>query len=108
MPIYEYNCESCHTAFERMQKISDPTPACPECSSAEVKRLISRTSFRLKGGGWYAQDYGSTSPAKSSPAKSDAPSTGSEKTEKSPAASSEKSPQTEAKSHSCGKSCGCA
>lgn len=63
MPIYEYRCEECGHVFEEIQRFSDPDPEkCPSCGSGEVGRIISRTSFQLKGGGWYAQEY-SSSPA---------------------------------------------
>ena len=56
MPIYEYRCEHCGD-FEEMQRITDPPLArCPKCRR-KVKRLISSTSFQLKGSGWYVTDY---------------------------------------------------
>jgi putative FmdB family regulatory protein len=59
MPTYEYACPTCGN-FERDQRITDPAlKACPTCGSADVKRLISRSSFALKGGGWYSDGYGS-------------------------------------------------
>jgi putative FmdB family regulatory protein len=58
MPIYEYECPKCGT-FEIMQKISEkPLKKCPTCS-CKVKKLVSQTSFQLKGTGWYVTDYGS-------------------------------------------------
>jgi putative FmdB family regulatory protein len=58
MPIYEYICTKCGLEFEKLQKISDSTiPSCVSCSSREVKRKISLSSFVLKGTGWYATDY---------------------------------------------------
>ena len=60
MPIYEYLCESCGRVTEVMQKVSDRAPAaCPECGSKRLAKLVSRTAFQLKGGGWYADLYGS-------------------------------------------------
>jgi len=60
MPIYEYLCEKCGHEFEREQRISDPPArSCPECRGRKVTRLISRTAFVLKGGGWYADGYAS-------------------------------------------------
>src|SRR6185295_11890113 len=57
MPIYEYRCEHCGD-FEEMQRITDPPLSrCPSCRR-KVRRLISSTSFQLKGGGWYVTDYG--------------------------------------------------
>lgn len=58
MPIYEYKCPACGHGFERMMKLADPLPACPECGHHEVRKLISQTSFVLKGGGWYSDHYG--------------------------------------------------
>jgi putative FmdB family regulatory protein len=59
MPIYEYRCPDCGHEFERLQRMSDdPAKDCPECSGDQVKKLISRTSFVLKGGGWYKDHYG--------------------------------------------------
>jgi len=56
MPIYEYRCEHCGV-FEEMQRITDPPLSrCPSCKR-KVRRLISSTSFQLKGTGWYATDY---------------------------------------------------
>lgn len=57
MPIYEYRCEKCGE-FEVTQRITDdPLKRCPTCRS-KVKKLISNTSFQLKGSGWYVTDYG--------------------------------------------------
>lgn len=59
MPIYEYECLHCEKTFEIMQKFSDePLRRCPECSG-QLKKLISNTSFVLKGSGWYITDYAS-------------------------------------------------
>ncbi len=60
MPIYEYACEKCESEFEVEQRITDdPIKSCTRCKSKKVKRLISRTSFVLKGGGWYSDLYSS-------------------------------------------------
>lgn len=58
MPIYEYHCTSCQDDFEVTQKISDaPLKECPKCQGA-LEKLISQSSFVLKGSGWYMSDYG--------------------------------------------------
>ena len=58
MPIYEYRCLDCGHQFELMQKFSDPpAETCTSCSGT-VQKLISRSAFHLKGGGWYVTDYG--------------------------------------------------
>jgi len=63
MPVYEYQCGACEFEFEREQRISDePIKKCPKCGKQKVKRLISRTSFVLKGGGWYGDLYASQKP----------------------------------------------
>ena len=60
MPIYEYACERCDEEFEVEQRITDdPLKRCPSCRSPKVKRLISQTSFVLKGSGWYSDLYSS-------------------------------------------------
>ena len=65
MPIYEYLCEKCKHEFEAEQRITDaPIRTCPKCRARKVKRLISQTSFVLKGGGWYSDLYSSKSAAK--------------------------------------------
>jgi len=65
MPIYEYQCEACHDVIEAQQSLSDkPLTTCPSCTGS-LKKIISRSSFQLKGGGWYSDGY-STSPGKPS------------------------------------------
>ncbi len=57
MPIYEYLCLKCDRRLEVVQKFSDePLTRCAECGG-ELKKLISSTSFVLKGSGWYVTDY---------------------------------------------------
>lgn len=57
MPIYEYNCPKCGD-FELIRKFSDPPLSkCPTCRR-KISKLISNTSFQLKGSGWYVTDYG--------------------------------------------------
>ncbi len=58
MPIYEYRCCKCGKEFEEWQKFSDPpVDACPDCGGS-ASRLISHSTFVLKGTGWYVTDYG--------------------------------------------------
>jgi putative FmdB family regulatory protein len=57
MPIYEYRCRDCGKELEVMQRITeDPLTTCPGCGGS-LQRLISNTSFILKGTGWYVTDY---------------------------------------------------
>jgi len=56
MPIYEYECAKCGIV-ELMQKITDkPLKRCPRCGG-KARKLVSHTSFQLKGSGWYVTDY---------------------------------------------------
>ncbi len=57
MPVYEYRCEKCGAEFEVSEKITAPFKRkCRFCSGKAV-RLISASSFILKGSGWYVTDY---------------------------------------------------
>ena len=68
MPIYEYACKACGHEFEREQRISEaPIKKCPSCGALKARRQISRTSFVLKGGGWYNDLYGAAKLAKTGP-----------------------------------------
>jgi putative FmdB family regulatory protein len=70
MPIYEYKCPKCGV-FETMQRITEPAlKRCPTCKS-KVDRMISNTSFVLKGSGWYATDYAHSGSGKSSDTSGD-------------------------------------
>ncbi|HEU4726423.1 MAG TPA: zinc ribbon domain-containing protein [Kofleriaceae bacterium] len=96
MPVYEYQCKACGRDFEYQQRMSDPDKTTCEACGGALDRLISRTAFALKGGGWYKDLYASPKPeaaskpeggeAKTDTAKSDAKPA---KTE-APAASAEK------------------
>jgi putative FmdB family regulatory protein len=58
MPIYEYACEKCGNEFEAEQRITEDPLKTHDGCGGPVKRLISRTAFSLKGGGWYSDHYG--------------------------------------------------
>ncbi len=69
MPIYEYICDDCKKITEAMQKITEePLKKCPKCSG-NLRKLVSNTSFVLKGGGWYKDGYSSTQTSKTSTTK---------------------------------------
>jgi putative FmdB family regulatory protein len=58
MPIYEYRCKKCGKEFEVFQRITEPAiKSCRFCKGS-AQKLISRTTFHLKGSGWYVTDYG--------------------------------------------------
>ncbi len=63
MPAYEYECKKCGNQTEVLQKISDaPLTECEMCHG-KLKKLISQSTFHLKGTGWYVTDYASKSGA---------------------------------------------
>ena len=66
MPIYEYRCQSCGFKFEVKQKFDDAAPHCDNkvingsverICGGKCDKLISKSSFSLKGGGWYKDGY---------------------------------------------------
>tara|TARA_R110002020_G_scaffold66563_10_gene174976 strand:- start:1982 stop:2188 length:207 start_codon:yes stop_codon:yes gene_type:complete len=68
MPIYEYECQKCGYIAEKLVKHSDPNPACIQAiktdiegllekCEGETKKLISQSTFHLKGSGWYKDGY---------------------------------------------------
>ncbi|MDR1057843.1 MAG: zinc ribbon domain-containing protein [Coxiellaceae bacterium] len=58
MPIYEYKCKKCGYRFEQLQKVTDkPLSTCPKCKKTQLVKLVSNTSFQLKGTGWYVTDF---------------------------------------------------
>lgn len=109
MPIYEYSCPVCGR-IEVIQKASDKAlKNCPECAEkgkkSAVEKLVSTSSFHLKGSGWYKTDY-SSGAASSSPGKSK----GTAKPESAEGSSSTKDSGTEKSSapKACGGGgCGC-
>ena len=63
MPIYEYRCEDCDNVFEvRQSGFDEREETCPKCKG-KSKRIISNTSFVLKGSGWYVTDYAGKNPS---------------------------------------------
>ncbi|MFC1813094.1 FmdB family zinc ribbon protein [Thermodesulfobacteriota bacterium] len=95
MPIYEYECTKCHRIKEVLQKFSDkPITKCEHCSG-KLHKLISQSSFHLKGTGWYVTDYANRSQHTSTPRKKKdaASSTDADKPEKS-TTDTTKSPKT--------------
>jgi putative FmdB family regulatory protein len=72
MPIYEYACQKCGKTFEYMQSMSDkPKRKCEACGG-KLEKLISATSFRLEGSGWYKDLYASPKPGGGASDKGDA------------------------------------
>ena len=83
MPVYEYECKACGRDFEYQQRMSDPDKTVCEACGGSLERLISRTAFTLKGGGWYKDLYASAKPEAKADAKPEAAAS-SDKAEKAP------------------------
>lgn len=51
MPIFEYTCEDCGTAFEKLvRRSSENGVACPSCGHDHVKQELSTFAARATGG----------------------------------------------------------
>ncbi len=59
MPIYNYSCKNCFAEFQKILSIKerDLQLPCPECGSEEIIRVVSKSTFSLKGNGWYKDGY---------------------------------------------------
>jgi putative FmdB family regulatory protein len=65
MPLYEYECTTCHKHTEKIQKFSDPEiTVCPHCGGPH-ERVLSAPAVSFKGHGWYADGYGNAKPKSS-------------------------------------------
>jgi putative FmdB family regulatory protein len=65
MPLYEYECTTCHKHTEKIQKFSDPEiTVCPHCGGS-LERVLSAPAVSFKGHGWYADGYGNAKPKSS-------------------------------------------
>ena len=92
MPIYEYECTKCGKIGEVLQNFSDkPLTKCQSCAG-KLQKLISQSTFHLKGTGWYATDYANKS------AKASKPSSKNRKSKTADTASSDAGPKTPKKS----------
>ncbi len=88
MPIYEYRCQNCGHEMEAWQKMNEaPLVQCPTCNKDGLRKLISSTSFQLKGTGWYVTDFKNKDTQKPKEASSETPSS-SDKTDDSGSSSS--------------------
>jgi putative FmdB family regulatory protein len=95
MPIYEYVCEKCGNHIELLQKVGDAPPKkCTKCKKGKMEKIFSRTSFQLKGSGWYASDY--AKPSSSSKIEGKAESKTETKTENKTESKAEKTSETKA------------
>ena len=71
MPIYEYQCKKCGRQFEAFQGISEPDLKTCKFCRGKVHKMVSLSSFSLKGSGWYATDYAGKKPSTAKTAKTE-------------------------------------
>ena len=60
MPIYDYKCRLCKLKIELfLKKVKDDKDLlkCNICEKLSLERIISKSSFILKGNGWYVTDF---------------------------------------------------
>ena len=58
MPIYDYQCKFCKLQKEILTKnITDELMYCHACKRKSLVKIISKSSFILKGTGWYQTDF---------------------------------------------------
>ncbi len=63
MPIYEYTCSKCDCTCEKININYEDIeiPICENCN-VEMERIISKTTFQLKGNGWANDGYSTPNP----------------------------------------------
>jgi len=104
MPIYAYKCESCGTAKDVLQKISDPAlTVCPACGQPTFHKQVTAAGFQLKGNGWYVTDFRGGGSGAGAGAAAGAASASEKKAD----TTSESASSPAASSHGCGAQCSC-
>jgi len=94
VPIYEYACKKCGHQAEIWQKFSDPLISKCELCHGKMKKIISQSTFHLKGSGWYVTDYASKRGGKETKSTKSDKDTGSKETKSAADKSEKKSPST--------------
>ncbi|MBK7582125.1 MAG: zinc ribbon domain-containing protein [Myxococcales bacterium] len=98
---YEYVCSACSFQWEAEQPISaSPLTTCPSCKAESARRQVSGgQGFILRGGGWYADGYGSAKPAaaEAKPASAESKTAATPAKSDTPAAATPAAPRTPAK-----------
>ena len=62
MPLYEFKCPKCGSIYEKLQTFEDSAPRCA-LDDMQTDRIISGSSFVLKGPGWYKDGYSKEAPS---------------------------------------------
>jgi putative FmdB family regulatory protein len=58
MPMYEFKCPHDDIIVEEFAPMGTEEIECPKCKG-KAKKIMSACTFKLKGGGWYADGYSS-------------------------------------------------
>jgi len=96
MPLYEYECTTCHRRIEKIQKFSDAElTVCSHCGGP-LERTITAAAFSFQGGGWYKDGYGSVKPPSSADSSSSSSSDSTDSSSAAPAKPAETSTPTTA------------
>lgn len=53
MPIYEYECQNCGKVIECFEKPGYPPISICDYCGGELKKIMSKNTFHLKGDGWF-------------------------------------------------------
>lgn len=56
MPIYVYECDTCHDVYEVEQRIIEDALTECRCGKGKVKRVIQPVGVAFKGSGFYVND----------------------------------------------------
>ena len=108
MPIYAYKCESCGTAKDVLQKISDPVLTdCPVCGKSAFRKQVTAAGFQLKGSGWYVTDFRGGSAGAANAAAAGTTATAASAGDASPGTTSSESSTASTGGHGCAGSCSC-
>jgi putative FmdB family regulatory protein len=92
MPIYEYECTKCGKLEEVLQNFSDkPLTKCKSCAG-KLQKMVSQSTFHLKGTGWYATDYAKKSANSPKPSSDNRKSKSADTTSSDTGADSQKKP----------------
>ncbi len=97
MPVYEYECKSCGSRFDKLQPFSAaPLTECEKCGKGPVRRIFQPVGVIFKGSGWYITDS-RKSESSSTPSKPSGTDTAAKADDAKPSTDAASAPATPAK-----------